>query len=375
MRDHINRPHMAVLLCKKTMNNLRKNIVHHRVGRLVSANKSVKMDLCFFSINDIDLEKEKITAMYWDEEAQCWLEKNCQFPKILYMRGSPGKKNKGTFDEFVKRIISSKGILINYPNFNKFHVYDALKKDISIVQYLPDTVSYQRAIDLKRMLKKYQTVYLKAFIGRQGINVMRVEESPHEGYKYSYYIYNKKGGKDKLVVNKTRNFKRLQEVITAFFGKKDFLIQEAIDLIEIGDRKVDMRAEVQRNKMGELEVTGVSVRLGGSNSPITTHSDAYELRFFYEEILKYPKHLFEKVQSEVNEFLVSIYTSIEKCYGEYAEIGIDFAIDKQGHIRFIECNSQSTKVSLEKAYNNDVYQKSYVNILEYAKYRSSKESL
>jgi hypothetical protein len=68
----------------------------------------------------------------------------------------------------------------------------------------------------------------------------------------------------------------------------------------------------------------------------------------------YSKEKMEAFRSAVHEFLFSVYEYIENNYSEYAEIGIDFAIDTNEKIWFIEANSQSTKVSLNKAYGKAV---------------------
>jgi hypothetical protein len=41
------------------------------------------------------------------------------------------------------------------------------------------------------------------------------------------------------------------------------------------NKLIDMRAELQRNGPGSLDIIGIPVRLGAPGSPITTHADAY----------------------------------------------------------------------------------------------------
>lgn len=358
---------MGVFLCRRTMGKLRNQIAHYRLERHIMANKIVKLRLYFFSINDIDIFGKKINGVYWDEAEQLWSEKDFDFPKVLYIRGSAGKRNSLLYKDFIGIIKGNGGTILNYPNFNKFDVYSKLKHSDQMNKYLPPTIAYNGPSDLDNMLKKHSSLYLKAFVGRKGKNVMRVDVQPDHGYKYSY-LKIKKRAEDELVEKTVKSFTRLQKEIDMFFQGKRFLIQKAIDLIEINGRKVDMRAEVQRNKDNHLEIIGVSVRLGSVRSPITTHSEAYKLTSFFEEVMQYSKDEVANIESRVKKFLVKTYNAIEQCYGPYAEIGIDFAMDKNGVIWFIECNSQSTKVSLEKAYAEHIYLKSFINPLEYACY-------
>ena len=102
--------------------------------------------------------------------------------------------------------------------------------------------------------------------------------------------------------------------------------------------------------------------------PITTHADAFRFDDFFKNKLGYSQEKMVELQSKVHHFLLSIYEFIEKNYGQYVEIGRDFAIDVAGKFWFIEANSQSTKVSLQKAYDKAVLSRAYKNILEYARY-------
>ncbi|MDQ0157915.1 YheC/YheD family protein [Robertmurraya andreesenii] len=67
-------------------------------------------------------------------------------------------------------------------------------------------------------------------------------------------------------------------------------------------------------------------------------------------------------------YSITIYESLEKVYGTFGEIGIDFGIDQAGEIWFIEPNSKSAKVSLMKAYDQETFHQAFVNPLLYAKY-------
>jgi hypothetical protein len=50
-----------------------------------------------------------------------------------------------------------------------------------------------------------------------------------------------------------------------------------------------MRAELQRNGDGSLEIVGISVRYGKPGSPITTHGDAFRFDDFFVKNMGYSK--------------------------------------------------------------------------------------
>ncbi|WP_353893806.1 YheC/YheD family protein [Proteinivorax hydrogeniformans] len=367
------RPVMAVLISRKTMNKLEKGNAHYRLEYLARANKYVNIDLCFCSINGINMENHKIIGMSLSNEKGKWEEKHIPFPDVLYMRGGVGAKNKGKFGKFIEYLKKENCILLNYPNFNKLDTFNKLNSEPTTKRYLPDTIHYTGPKDLEKMLALYDTVYLKAHVGRKGKNVLKVKKTSLFGYQLSYYRYNSKKKRGLLVSRNYENIKALVQPLYRFFKDKPFIIQAGIDLIEFNDRKVDMRAEIQRNKYGEVELFAISARLGSPRAPITTHSNAHEFETFLHKQLNFSQGRVEKLKKNVENFLRNVHKVVEKHYGTYAELGIDFAIDKNDRIWFIECNSQSTKVSVEKAFSKEKYNQSFINVLEYAKYRFEKE--
>ena len=63
-----------------------------------------------------------------------------------------------------------------------------------------------------------------------------------------------------------------------------------------------------------------------------------------------------------------MYSALEKIYGTFGEIGLDFGIDKKGEIWFIEPNAKSAKVSFQKAFGRRTFHQAFRNPLEFAKY-------
>jgi hypothetical protein len=215
--------------------------------------------------------------------------------------------------------------------------------------------------DIASFLENHDQAYLKGVRGGRGKWVFYIKKVPENGYYYSYFT-------EELIEGRVKNMEELCEKIHVFFKNQNFVIQEAINLIQIEDSKVDFRAELQRNGNGELTILGISARVGITNSPITIHSSAYPLVYFLREILHYPEEKIAELVENICDFLALIYHTLEESYGTFGEIGIDFGIDTSDHIWFIEPNSRSAKVSLMKAFDENTYHQSFLNPLEYAKY-------
>jgi hypothetical protein len=354
---------VGVFLGRKHRSLLEKGKPVERIARLQRANRKAKTNLYFFSIEDVHLNDLTIDGVYFESTNGKWMKKSFPFPQVLYNRGGFPKRQREKWLKF-KRALDVQGVkYLNYVNgFNKWEVYEALKKREEVRAYIPFTCYYQNKIDLIRMFNKFDTVYLKACRGRKGYQVMKVSKLDRDQYEYGYFKKN-----DTVKCEKV-DLKTLFLVLEEFFHQKEFIIQEAIDLPVRDHRMIDMRSEVQRNGLGKLEITSICVRVSHEHAPITTHSNSYIFEKFYRVFLNHSTKEIKQQRKRVEVFLTEIYSALESVYGPMGEVGIDFGLDRNNQIWFIECNSKPAKVSLLKAYDEKTIEKAFLNPLEYAKY-------
>jgi hypothetical protein len=351
----LTRPIIGVLLGTSTP-------VTRGVEELAKANKKARTTLYFFSTRDVDFDRKVIKGMWFDDAKNHWETGEFPFPDVLYVRGGSGESVETIVKQF-----DGMGIKKINPitAFNKWELYNKLSRDGNVRKYLPYTRDFDLE-DTRRLgdiLRKRKTIYLKACRGRRGLQVMRVTRLSSGGYEYSYSILGR------LIRRKVSGLTRLQKALKSFFGNRAVLVQEAIDLLKVNRTcPVDFRAELQRDRDGKLQIVAIPIRVGRSNSPITTHGSAYRFNDFIRKLLpNCSEQELRKRRNEIHHFLKTLYRSVENVYGRFGEIGIDFAIDKRGKIWFIECNAQSAKVSVRRAYGRRVVHQIYRNPLEYAK--------
>ncbi len=330
-----------------------------RLKKLMDANREAKTTLNFFGTGDVDLSKKKIRGTYYNDKTKSWEKKLFPLPDVVYVRGGSDKKIKDLLARFnrlgIKRINPIHA-------FDKGELYEHLIQDENVRHYLPPTQIVQTREEIRTMIREQGTVYVKARRGRRGTKVMRIEKLPNRGYLYSYSILGH------LVRKKANHMEAVQKAIQSFFGDRPVIVQRAIDLVKVSNNRLcDFRAELQRNKHSEIEIVGVCIRVGRANSPITTHSSAYPYDTYLAKLFpRYTNQQLAALKDRIHAFLMNVYTAVEKKYGRFGEIGIDFALDKNGDIWLIECNAQSAKVSIVKAYGTKA-ERAFLNPLEYAK--------
>lgn len=353
----IHRPIVGVIFgIRSNMPNEIEN--YPRLKRLAEANVEAKTTLFFFCSEDMDKSNKRINGIYYNYRTRRWDRKQFPYPDVLYVRGGSGKEIDDALEEFDRSSIKR----INPIHaFNKGDLYELLNRNKNVRHYLPPTKIVQSIAEIERMIRDHGIVYVKACRGRKGTKVMRIEQR-RNGYLYSYSILGN------LVRKRINTMEELQKVIQSFFGTSSMIVQRAIDLVRFSNNRLcDFRAELQRNKYGEIDIVGICIRLGRRDSPITTHSSAYRYDLYIKELFPhYTDEKIEKLKEKINGFLIDIYTGVEEVYGRFGEIGIDFAVDRRGCLWLIECNAQSAKVSIEKAYGVKS-RRAFLNPLEYAK--------
>ncbi|MBU9723620.1 MULTISPECIES: YheC/YheD family protein [Bacillaceae] len=350
--------YLGILTNSRHLRKLKQNKLSKQT--LVGALKKVDIQVYFFTLKKVDFINKNITGVFYNHKTGRWGEKKFPIPHVIYRRTA--SLNKPKYSRLKKLLKDHKVKRLNYENsFNKWKVYQGLSQLEDMTPYLPVTKRYNSKVGIKKMLKNYTTVYLKAYKSARGKQIMRVKKINSNKFEYSYYS-------KKLVRKNVRTYKELFNKVDDYFYTDEILMQPGIDLLSYGNRLVDFRAEVQRNGKGNIEIIAISARAGSESSPITTHAFSYPYDYFFKTLMKYDEQEFSLLEKKVKEFLETTYKSIESIYGKCGEIGIDFGIDQEGDIWYIECNSMSAKVSLKKAFGDDGMRMSYVALLEYAKY-------
>ncbi|UTR10150.1 YheC/YheD family protein [Evansella sp. LMS18] len=351
----------GVLISNKAWREMTKNKTPYRLQQLAKVNSSVNFNMYFFNMRQVDTKAKTISAYYYDPADGKWKKDIFPYPDVLYRRGGATKRDRARFKKFMKQCRRNGTVFLNPAQLGNWEIYNYFNKVESLQEYLLETILFREPDDLMNMLFRHEKVYLKGVTGRKGKNVMRVSVLPDNIFQTKNYSHRK----DKVRIYEFDNFDDLIAYVKSFYKGKNFMVQEAIELLEVEDRIIDLRAELQRNKSGEIDITGVSARVSQKNSPITINSVAYPVQEFFETIgMPFTQRM--KLKQDINHFLRLVYTETEKKYGKFAEIGIDFGLTKDFKIKFIECNSQSAKVSLLKAYGEEAFNHALLNILQSA---------
>jgi hypothetical protein len=135
-----------------------------------------------------------------------------------------------------------------------------------------------------------------------------------------------------------------------WIGNRVYLMQPMLELKGPDGEPFDLRVLMQKDKSGHWTLTGVAARLGAPDS-VTANLHGGGTAASAEDVLT---RLFGELRGaelaqEVSRMSFLIVARLEQTWGRFAEIGLDFGIDRSGKLWFIEANSKPGRASMRSA--------------------------
>lgn len=330
-------------------------------AKLMQANEKAPCSIYFFPPENIDWRSKRIKGYVYQKE---WVGGWWPFPHIIYDRGA-GFKNldKVKVDRIRQRFQRLPEIqFINSGRLEKWKVYEKLSRFDEVKKYLPETIIYRHFRDIREMLARHRTVFLKTSGGSGGRGVFSIENRSDGFYLYFYYA----GTHHARVYPALNAIKPFLDRITR--GGGPLVVQQGIHLVKLHGRRLDLRVLMVKDKTGDWRavynqarmakkgamVTNLS--LGGS---VTNYSDIYPaLKASYPGIPE---------DGEIRHICARISRCIETALGPYGEMGMDVAIDEEGNAWLLEANSKPSKLPEKNIEDNTGISPQFLATLEYAR--------
>ncbi|MED1721934.1 YheC/YheD family protein [Brevibacillus parabrevis] len=213
---------------------------------------------------------------------------------------------------------------------SKWSLHQFFSKSPYVRPYLPPTSLYQPAL-LEDYLGKYGTVYIKPTRTHMGKGIMRVWKTA-DGFSFV---------KERGEPVQAGSLSELKQQLARQCTEKNYVIQKGLDLAELDGRPYDIRVMMMRNGLGKWQYAGMLAKVAGSDSVITNVARGGG----YAVTVPYALTKSKAVEPEQVKAIVAklIQVSHRVCahfnkYRHSAQIGVDFAIDKQGQLSIIEVN-------------------------------------
>ncbi len=230
--------------------------------------------------------------------------------------------------------------VFNEKFLDKSEVFDALKKDSSLLKYLPESHSLHNVNQLKSMCSRYSSVFLKPVRGSLGKGIIRITRVGPDNWMASFATM---GG------TRRQPFTSMTKLFAAIAPKMKltkYQIQQGLTLIEVGGRPVDFRALTQKNMTGKWTLTSIVGRTAGSHHFVSNLARGGTLSKVREAVSRsnlpvaHRGTAYSRLQKAALDIAKGIDTHVP---AHFAELGIDLALDTGGRVWLLEVNSKPSK--------------------------------
>ncbi|WP_164985088.1 YheC/YheD family protein [Ammoniphilus sp. CFH 90114] len=227
---------------------------------------------------------------------------------------------------------------------NKMRIARVLMKDPYLSSFIPETAWFSIK-ELERMLKKYKVAYVKPNKGLQGEGIIRIKSLPNKKFEISYSKKTKIKKFDSMV----------NKVIKLLDKRRDYLIQQGLDLATYENRPYDFRFLLVKH-LDRWHLTMSSAKVAAMKDSIVTNV-TYNSRWLPPDELQ---HSIYKVLNEsdqtinpmatLRELMDLSYQIANTLGGQFPfyMLGLDLAVDKNGSIWFFEANTSPAIKPMKK---------------------------
>lgn len=316
---------------------------------------------------DFQLKRRSVPAYAYDRATNTWVRQHIPRPAVIYNR-LPYRKDEESpeVQEILKKCMEHPHVRIFNPSFfNKWQLFEWLRKSQTTRTFIPHTVQWGRQVRLLPLFAKSPLIYLKPESGKAGAGIMLLRRLKKARQPYVLNIQSGKAAK----TYRFRSIKRLKHKLHTLIGKERYIVQQGILLSHHEKRPFDLRVLVQKNGRGVWSLTGIGARIAGSKS-ITTHVPRGGSIDDPKKLLSavFGPEEAERILRRVRIAALSIARQIESgSQSALGEMSMDIGVDAKGQLWFFEANSKPMKFD-----EPHIREKSLVNIVLYCKYLANR---
>ncbi len=295
------------------------------------------------SINWVNKTTRGFLYRQINAEHGMWVSSLYPLPDVVYDRiASRAGEARAQIKNTKKKLMNMPYLKYFNPSFlNKWIVHKLLVGDEKLAPYLPETHLLNLS-NLKYMISKYRTLYLKPCNGSLGSGIIKV--NCHEDGKLSYTVYkngrhNGRTGTPADLLRRTFNVR----------DGRSYLVQQGIALATFQDSIFDIRVIYQKNEVGEWQISKLFARVaprGTSVANLSRGGRPETSKKVFAKVLNKNKNIIKEKNEELRNLCNKVATSLENNSKKlYGELGLDIGIDKNGNLWLIEVNSKPRKTT------------------------------
>ncbi|MDP4182171.1 MAG: YheC/YheD family protein, partial [Bacillota bacterium] len=281
----------------------------------------IKGLLCLIGESGLDFDKKTAEGYYYKASAKGkerqWVKGKFPIPDAVFRRAGLLPDNMTKLSELTENRV------FNSYFFDKLEFWNICRSNERTKDYIPQTSKLKSFRDVERMLRRFDTIFLKPVNGTLGNGLLKIQK------RGDVYTAQTKYEEKPMEFN---DLTAAKEYIMDFVEGYSFIVQQDVNLIKYEDGYVDFRVILQKDYTKNWVCAGIVSCIGAKNGIHSNYIDE-GLYLSFEEIMKRtfslsnPK-IFEKRMEIVN-VCKNIGAALDETGENYGDLGIDVGFDKQ----------------------------------------------
>lgn len=310
----------------------------------------------FFSLEDIAFDDLSVRA-YIRKGAGNYQARRIPLPTVIHNRVRPTSQEAQRCILRLRALPSTQ--LFNTDNrMDKWKMYRCLKEDPALVPHLPET-AWLTPESAMSLLTKHDSVYIKPTNKSLANGVVRLDPLKNEEkwvvstpYRFGKAVYSR--------LELTAYVRRLA-------GEGNIIIQQPVLLSRAGERPIDLRVAVQRDRVGKWQMSGIVARVGpahGIATNVAVGGKAVPLASVYSQLggsLPLPL-----LKEQIERMVLRAAERLSEKMPGLADLGFDVGVDQKGHLWIIEVNGRDLRITFRQAKEWELWHQTFAKPMEYA---------
>ena len=300
----------------------------------------------------------------WSISEQRWMPRVSELPRVVYDRAWPTTDSeKRRFRSAIDRIIAVQPLtFLNSRLPHKGKIGELLSCVSEFAPLIPPTAAYEGTNSLLAWLREHgNAAFLKPAAGSQGRRVISIERTGDGPAR----LAGRTSGNRPFVRsyrNECEAFARLHRWI----GSRAYIMQPLLELRTILGEPFDLRALLQKNERGRWTITGIAARIGSPDTVTANlHGGGHAEPASLALIPLLGESRARALEQDIRAVSLKLAAWFEETFGRFAEIGLDFGVDRSGKLWFLEANSKPGRMAMKFA-GDEAAERSVALPLSYA---------
>ncbi|WP_313996283.1 YheC/YheD family protein [uncultured Paenibacillus sp.] len=335
------------------------------------------IDLIVFSPADID--EAQGTVRGYSLRGGVWRLREAAVPPLYYDRlFCRTREERGRGRAAIRKLQRRGSMPLGGSLPDKQTVHRALAGDAGFAPLLPSTVPFRPA-ELERLLDMHpQGLFLKPSGGMQGRGTVALRFAGAAGRSAKHSTVRCKEGpftvQGRSAGNRpfTAHFPdtaSLKTWLASVTGGCRYVAQPLLELTSPDGAPFDIRILVQKDGAGGWRISGAGVRIGlPGTATANLHGGGSARRLEPFLTAAYGEPAARKLTARLREAALQAAGLLEQSFGRLSELGLDFGLEPDGRLWFIEANGKPGRMIFRLTGDGEALRLSVLQPLAYARY-------